>query len=194
MISEPKPGERAAVGFERLLRSAFEDGARWVAQVDDPARYRISMDRGFAGFRESNREAIAALLASSGVETKTSQDASLFERTLGEIWYELPWEAKTRLLAQGKGLDPIIAVLRSLHSGVETPTGWQPITSVPPETYVLLDWPRINPEHACIGRFPRSSFAPDGTFIRSEGSPARWQPLPSIVLPTAPSASEDHQS
>ena len=35
------------------LRDAFDAGARWVAQVDDPARSKISMDRGFAEFIQS---------------------------------------------------------------------------------------------------------------------------------------------
>ena len=38
---------------DRLLREAFEAGAKWVAQVDDPGRTKWSMDRGFADFRES---------------------------------------------------------------------------------------------------------------------------------------------
>lgn len=32
------------------LREAFDAGATWVAQVDDPARSRFSMDRGFGKF------------------------------------------------------------------------------------------------------------------------------------------------
>lgn len=32
------------------LRDAFNAGAKWVAQVDDPARSTFSMDRGFAEF------------------------------------------------------------------------------------------------------------------------------------------------
>lgn len=34
------------------LRAAFEAGAKWVAQVDDPGRTRWSMDRGFAAFEK----------------------------------------------------------------------------------------------------------------------------------------------
>lgn len=32
------------------LREAFEAGAKWVAQVDDPGRSKLSMDRGFTQF------------------------------------------------------------------------------------------------------------------------------------------------
>lgn len=60
-MSTPTAADLRAVALERLLRRAFEDGAKWVAQVDDPARSPYSMDRGFAEFRESHHDAIVAI-------------------------------------------------------------------------------------------------------------------------------------
>ena len=62
MMPKPTGRDRAAVALEKLLRRAFEDGAKWVARVGDPARSSYSMDRGFAGFREKHFDAIGELL------------------------------------------------------------------------------------------------------------------------------------
>jgi len=62
MMSIPTANDLRAVAVERLLREAFEDGAKWVAPVDDPGRSRFSMDRGFAEFRESHHDAIIEIV------------------------------------------------------------------------------------------------------------------------------------
>ena len=72
MMSTPTAHDLRAVAVERLLRRAFDDGAKWVAQVDDPARSRFSMDRGFADFRESHYEAIIEIVTPAESESKST--------------------------------------------------------------------------------------------------------------------------
>lgn len=83
MMSEPTAHGLRAVAVERLLRQAFEDGAKWVAQVDDPARSRFSMDRGFADFRESHCDAIIEIVTPTEPESKST--TNLIQRETAEL-------------------------------------------------------------------------------------------------------------